>query len=46
MHRTKRVEIQRKEGDDEGTQASSPRQFATRYFVLYVGWTFDFIPVV
>ena len=21
-------------------------QFATRYFVLYVGWTFDFIPVV
>ena len=21
-------------------------QFATRYFVLYVGWTFDCIPVV
>ena len=21
-------------------------QFATRYFVLYVGWTFNFIPVV
>ena len=21
-------------------------QFATRYFVLYVGWTFDFIPIV
>ena len=23
-----------------------PPQFATRYFALYVGWTFDFIPVV
>ena len=38
----------------EGLHATTPRtrawlqaaQFATRYFVLYVGWTFDFIPVV
>ena len=27
-------------------RGSSCNNAATRYFVLYVGWTFDFIPVV